>query len=338
MLIRIILTALVFSLLFLIVDFNELVETFSSLRLSYVAGLFLISLVMIWLSALKWQVFINAAGHSVGILRLMRLYTVGYFFNTFTPSYIGGDIARSYQLGRFLGNQERAFVATFLERFTGLLAMSSLGVFFVLLGTSATAGVEIAVLLVGLGALTLAILFFSPRSASWFESFSLKLIGRFAPEKLGSKLSGFARKVFAAMESARGDHRVFIKAMLLSLVFHFFTVVNTYVAAKAVGWDSPDFLGLFIVVPLVLLVGMVPLTPSGLGIQEGAFLFFLQRLGASEAQGLSVGLVLRAKVMVVALLGGLLWLAVRKDDSKNHSAGDEDGKIDETVRPVAPVL
>lgn len=316
MLFRLLLTVGVFALLFQIVDFEDLVQTFSSLRLSYVLGLFLISVVMIWLSALKWQVFIKAAGHSVGILRLMRLYTVGYFFNTFTPSYIGGDIARSYQLGRFLGNQERAFVATFLERFTGLLAMSFLGVFFVLLGTSATAGVELAVFVVGLVAAVLALIFFSPKLAEFFEKLGLQLVGKVLPEKFAGKLSNFATKIFAAMSAARGDKVVFLKAMLLSLVFHFFTVVNTYVAAKAIGWDTPDFLGLFIVVPLVLLVGMVPLTPSGLGIQEGAFLFFLQRLGATEAQGLSVGIVLRAKVMVVAMLGGLLWLAFRQAEAK----------------------
>ena len=73
-------------------------------------------------------------------------------------------------------------------------------------------------------------------------------------------------------------------------------------------------MGLFIVVPLVLLVSMVPLTPAGIGIQEGAFLFFLQRIGATEAQGLGVGVVLRAKVMVIAMLGGLLWLYVRKSE------------------------
>jgi len=63
---------------------------------------------------------------------------------------------------------------------------------------------------------------------------------------------------------------------------------------------------------------MAPLTPSGLGLQEGAFLFLLQRIGASHAQGLGVGLVLRAKVMLVAVIGGVLWLRVRKQAPKEQ--------------------
>jgi uncharacterized protein (TIRG00374 family) len=276
--------------------------------------LFLIGILMVWLSALKWQVFVRAAGHDAGILHLMKLYTVGYFFNTFTPSYIGGDIARSYHLGRFLNNQKDAFAATFLERFTGLLAMSILGVLFVCLGAKVTAGVEYAIFIVAIGAVGLALIFFSRKFCQLFESMATALMVKFLPEKYSKKGTSIMTKVLSAMESARGNMPLFVKAMMLSLAFHVGTVLNTWAAARAVGWENPDPMGLFIVVPLVLLVGMVPLTPAGIGIQEGAFLFFLQRIGATEAQGLGVGVVLRAKVMVIAMLGGLLWLYVRKSE------------------------
>jgi len=87
---------------------------------------------------------------------------------------------------------------------------------------------------------------------------------------------------------------------------------SVFKSPSAIGWENPDITGLFVVVPLVLLVGMAPITPNGLGIQEGAFLFFLERIGGSPAESFGVGLVLRAKVMVIALFGGLLLFAVRK--------------------------
>ena len=103
----------------------------------------------------------------------MKLYTVGYFFNTFTPSYVGGDLARSFHLGKYLSNQSDALIATFLERFTGLLAMSMLGVLFLLLGAQATAGLSLAILTVACGALGLATLCFSKSVASFsFPIFS----------------------------------------------------------------------------------------------------------------------------------------------------------------------
>ncbi len=110
---------------------------------------------------------------------------------------------------------------------------------------------------------------------------------------------------------------------------HVLTVINTYTAALAIGWTDANFTGMFVVVPLVLLVSMVPLTPNGLGIQEGAFLFLLKRIGATEAQGLGVGILLRAKVMVLAVVGGILWWYVRRHAkaSETEIAPDKDVQV-----------
>jgi uncharacterized protein (TIRG00374 family) len=113
------------------------------------------------------------------------------------------------------------------------------------------------------------------------------------------------------MEYARGNPILFFKALAYSFLFHVLTVVNTYVACRAIGWEDPQFFGLFVVVPLILLVGMLPLTPNGVGLQEGAFVFFLQRVGSSASQGLAVGLVLRAKVILLALVGGIIFLRMK---------------------------
>lgn len=298
---RLLVSIIILVSLFVFVGIDELLATFLKLRWDYVLLLLFISVVMIWLSCLKWQVFILASGNHVGVGRLMWLYTIGYFFNTFSPSYIGGDIARSYHLGQLLGSQSRAFVTTFLERFTGLVAMSLLGVLFVCIGAPATAGVEWSIVFVAFMSVSLALVCFSEACARPAFGFAEKL----CPERFRSLLI----KVREAMTFARGNVPLFIRAMGLSFLFHISTVVNTYLAAKAVGWEDPSFSGLFVVVPLVLLVGMLPLTPSGLGIQEGAFLFFLERIGGERSHALGVGLVLRAKVVLIALLGALLFAA-----------------------------
>ena len=95
---------------------------------------------------------------------------------------------------------------------------------------------------------------------------------------------------------------------MLSLLFHILTVFNVYLAALVVGWQQVDFSVLFVVVPVVLLISMVPITPSGMGVQEGAFMFFLQGAGATAEQALACGLALRVKVLLLGAFGGLLLL------------------------------
>lgn len=293
------------------VGVEEVFVVFADVDWIFVVLLFLVAIPMIWISCVKWLLFIRASGYDAPIGHLMRLYTIGYFFNSFTPSYVGGDIARSVHLGQFIKSQRDALIATFLERFTGLLAMSMLGAIFVACGAEATAGVEAAILIVAGGVILTALVFFSKKAAEFTTDAGCRVLHILCGRHVAEKFLVLSKRARSGLERAQSDFGLFCKAMLLSFAFHILTIINTYLAARAIGWDNPSLGGLFIVVPLVLLVGMAPVTPGGLGIQEGAFYFFLQRVGASSAQALSVGLILRAKVVVIAMLGGLLWLGIR---------------------------
>ncbi|MCB0359266.1 MAG: flippase-like domain-containing protein, partial [Bdellovibrionales bacterium] len=235
----------------------------------------------------------------------------------------GGDVARSYHLGKRLKSQRDAFVSTFLERFTGLLAMSLLGVGAVLLGSDVAQGVELAVLLVGVVVLMLAAIVFSKRCGDVAFAVGVRVL-RFVSRSAADRIERLLEKISLAAAFARNNPRLLFHSLLLSFAFHAAGVLNTWIAARAVGWEDPSFQALFVVVPLVLLVGMIPLTPSGLGLTEGAFLFFLQRIGATEPVALGVGLLLRAKVIVVALIGGLLYLTLRGHDDRSLVSPPED--------------
>lgn len=290
---------------------EDLIEVVRRIDLQYLVYLLLLSIVLVWASCLKWRLFVRASGHDAPMLHLMKLYMVGYFFNTFTPSFVGGDVVRSFHLGKRLENQKDAFIATFLERFTGLIAMAVLGLVFVLLGSRATAGVEIAVYLVAAATSLLALICFSERAGNLFFSVTHTLLRLLLPATLSAKVERLSDKLQVAMVGSRGRPMLILHAMGLSFIFHILTVLNVYIAARAIGWQQPDISGLFVIVPLVLLVSMAPITPSGIGIQEGAFLYFIQRIGGTHAEGLAVGLLLRAKILFLGAVGGLLWLTIR---------------------------
>lgn len=303
--------------LFYFVGAYELISVFFNLDWFYVFVLILLSPVLIWVSCLKWQLFIREGGNEVPISHLMKLYTMGFFFSIFTPSTVGGDVARSYHLGRYLSSQSDALVATFLERLTGLLAMAFLGLMAVVFGRNEAAELVYAIL--GVSLLTFsfsAIFFIKPLGVLCFKIVK-SIISLIRSDFWKDLLIKWCERIEKSMVVIHNNYSLFFKAMLLSLLFHACTVVNTYVSALAIGWHEPNFLGMFIVVPLVLLIGIVPLTPSNFGITEGAFLFFLQRIGASKGQALAIALVIRAKVVLIAMLGGLFWLQIRKMDKRD---------------------
>ena len=307
---------LLLGALFWIVDFHQLLAALASIRLCYVVYLLLLSVALIAVSCVKWQRFVRGSGHQVDLLSLMKWYTMAYFFNMFFPSSVGGDVARSVQLGHRVKSHQSAFAATLAERFTGFLSMTLLGVFFVAVGSKATGGVEAAILSVSFITLSAALVLFSEGLSRFCAKFGLAVLRRIGLRAAADKLEPFANKVLDATEFLRNDRSLFVAAIAYSLLFHLLAVVNVWVAALAVGWDQASFGSLCIVVPLVLLVAVAPVTPNAIGIQEGAFVFFLVRVGATEGQALGLALVLRAKNLITALVGGLLYLAESR--SKTH--------------------
>ena len=105
----------------------------------------------------------------------------------------------------------------------------------------------------------------------------------------------------------KNDKKLIFQTFFLSLLFHTVTVINTMVAGYVIGWNDPSPLGLFIVLPLIFLISCVPISPNGLGIQEGAFSYFLVKIGATPEQALAVALILRAKGYILGIVGGVFY-------------------------------
>jgi hypothetical protein len=66
---------------------------------------------------------------------------------------------------------------------------------------------------------------------------------------------------------------------------------------------------LFTVIPLVYLTEALPISINGLGVREGAFVFFMKQIGITTEQGLALGiLVISMRYLFTMLIGGSLFL------------------------------
>jgi len=266
----------------------------------------LITYPLIWASCMKWKLFITRNSSSApSVHRMMRFYTISYFANLFLPSTVGGDIARSFSLGRHLQNHQEALVATFLERLSGLLGMSILALLAYCVTYPLLAEFAIPVISLFLVVSAASVLFLSELGHR-IISILMTFLGSsaFGKNKLFKQLEKLVDAHFLIKKSGS----LFWKSLSWSFLFHLLAVLNTYYAGQVISLDSVELIDLFVVVPLVLLVSMVPITPGGIGIQEGAFVFLLVKVGASPSQALSVALLLRIKLFILAGLGGLFLL------------------------------
>jgi len=290
---------LLFALLFWLVDLEQLVLALSQLTVELAVYLIFLSVVLTFISAFKWKLFIDFFERSASLFRLFRLYLVGYFFNLLIPSYVGGDVVRSWYVGKKIGMHQAA-AATILERFTGFVAMIILALVFMWFVEVVTWQIQLTIGVLALGLIAVSLIAVSKRSLDLFNRFGLL-----------RSVESHAQRLQLAFQLASRSPSLIIKTMVLSFLFHTVTVVNVLAAALAVGWYGVPISDLFVVLPIILLIGSIPISPSGLGIQEGAFMFFLTALGASPAEALGIGILLRAKTYILALVGGVFWLGER---------------------------
>lgn len=293
----------IFALLFVSIDISALISQLRNLTGQMLAALLGISFVLVYVSAFRWGIFVEELGSRISVLRLTSLYLMGYFINLILPSYVGGDAVRSWKVGKIVG-QHNAFAATILERYTGIVAMVLLALAAMNFTSLATPPMKYAV---GIFAVAVVLITYLATSPS-----TTKILSKIPFANL---LSKHLVKLQGGFIEIRKNPKLLLYGIFLSFLYHGLAVLNTLFCSWAVGWLNVPVTDLCVVLPLILLIGAIPISPNGLGIQDGAFFYFLQSIGATPEQALGVALILRAKTYVLAIIGGFVWLIDKKGNT-----------------------
>jgi hypothetical protein len=70
---------------------------------------------------------------------------------------------------------------------------------------------------------------------------------------------------------------------------------------------NASFSQLLLIVPVITLVGMIPITINSIGIREGAFVYIFTYIGISGSQSLALALVYRIGLLMPSLVGGFIY-------------------------------
>ncbi len=270
-------------------DLASFRDTLAAARPAYLAGCVVIYYIGVWISCVKWQLLLNAQSVPVGIGPLLRWYLAGAFTGSFLPSDVGGDLGRGMLAGRVIANKSALWSSIVLERLSGLagmfvLAAGTLALSPALLGWHPLAPLA-ALAALAAGAVILGMLLVRSASPGW-----LPLRVSRALAQLRAALAGYGRKP-----------QVIVICLALSLLYHVLTVLSTWFVLLSLAPDTPP--GPALVAPLVSVIGVMPLTPGGLGVREGVQAVLLQRAGVDGATALAAALVSRALLWAVTLSG-----------------------------------
>jgi len=339
---KVVVSCLFFSILLSFVQGNELLKVLNRIDWLYLTLSFILTPIMLSASCMKWKVILGSRADRISFWQLMRMYMVGYFFSNLLPSTVGGDVIRSYYSGRLLDNQAFAAVSIFVERFTGIFLLFLLVIFAPLLSPGlyaspyiyvpAFAGFLLACLTVWMWKVENPLALPEKILCGIFSALyrlttpqGLKGIRRgvAALERASSAILKRLAKVrqefqFAA-ETLKGDRIYLMKVLFLTVLFYVLTWVNVYLAFRAFG-VQPSFFDICALVPAILLAAHVPVTLLGnLGYFESVFVFYFLLIGIPGAETLAMGLLLRAKMLALGLVGFFMYLFYTHKPRKEFS-------------------
>jgi len=246
-------------------------------------------LLTIVLASLRWGILLKRSQPGK---KLFSLCLIGSFFNHFMPGAVGGDAVKAYYLYKETGHGGSSLGSVFLDRYVGYCALLSIGL---LSGIAAYGDLK-----------TIGLHWLTPSLFILFLSGSLLFFGL----RIGRRFKAVS-DFYDYFHDTLRDRRAIGKAFLLSLTIQILNILEIELISLGLG-QHPSFTALFVFVPLIISVMAVPISISGLGLREGAFVVLFGLTGISAEASTAISFLWFLSVMAASFAGLFEYLRLRR--------------------------
>jgi hypothetical protein len=276
------------------------------------------------LGILRWRMVLDVHGLRLPWGRAAEISFVAHFFNSFLLGSTGGDLMKAYYAARETHHKKpEAVVTVFVDRLIGLWAMLLFAGAMMLPNASLLFAhtrlrALAALILAMLAACTLvvALAFWGGVSKAW--------TGARAWLRRLPKGEWLERLLESCREFGRKPGFV-LRALGLSMVLNAVCVLQVMVLGWGLRLSIPP-VALLVIVPMIICISALPITPSGLGVRENLFVFMLAdpSLHVPAAAALSLSLLAYAGSLFWSIAGGGVYLMFKE---RHHlAAGELEGR------------
>ncbi len=254
------------------------------------------------LGSWQWGMLLKSQRVKIPFYRVASFYFVGLFFNNFLPANIGGDIVRIYDASKYCKDTSAVFIATFMDRVIGLLAISFLAVVASAfsLGDYKIFLLYLTVVLGFLGSLVVVLSILNRRILAVFE----KPFRRIKTLDIGRRIT----KLFDELHSFRDRIPLLLAVLSLAIGIQILRVFVHYLVARSLGISlSPAYFFLF--VPVLAALSALPVSINGLGVREGAGVVLFGLVGILAHDAFSIEFLTYLVGVAISLSGGVIFLS-----------------------------
>ena len=271
------------------------------------------------LGAERWKIILDAQGLKMTWSRVFCISLIGQFFNSFMFGSTGGDLARAYYAAKETHHKKTEAVATVvIDRMIGLVVLTLIA------GVMLIARYKFfidhpsthlpALLMIGMITAIIAglLIIYNIR---FFKGWPILRFFEYHP-----KIGPVIRRMIASIYIYHRRGKVLLKTSLLTLAIHSLIILQCYCFGKSLHINM-DILDYFTVIPLIICLAAIPITPGGLGIREGLAVTMLSAFNVGAYQALPLSLMIYLVSVVFSLFGGFIFLGYTA--GAGHTVHDE---------------
>lgn len=295
--------ALITILLYMVRDsIPKMIGAVKGLSVSvFLLGLMLF-FVSVFVVSVRLRVLLGTQNILMGVFDLTKLTFIGYFFSSFLPTTVGGDVVKAFYISKASNNAMRSYASVFIDRFIGLFAMFLIATGALFFSRELT-GIQLKRLmpLLLLACALFLAFFFNRKLAKIFTSFLMPL----TPVKVKEKF----RDIYNTMHNF-GRHRLTIAiCILVSIGAQIAGFLATYVFALGLNSYIPlKFVLLSMAVASA--AGMLPAI-YGTGPREMSIVIMLSPFVGKD-KALAIALLWFGVLFSTALIGGIIYVFTKQ--------------------------
>ena len=276
--------------------YGEIASALKNTNIAVFIAAFIAFILAAVISGFRMKLIIQAQDIAINLREALSLTFIGYFFNNFLPTSIGGDVVKAHYLSKHSEDTAGSYASVLVDRLVGMVTMIFMAFAALLLVGTNIVDKKVTIAIYIVTALSvLCILFLASKSFAKRFSVLITLI-----KPLESKL----RKVYDTTNKYRHHPELMVATFFISIVSQLFYFACFGILALSIGSRIPAS-DLLLKMPIVSIMSLLP-SINGLGVREGSTVVLFGPLIGRE-NALAIGILMLVVLLITSIIGGIIY-------------------------------
>ena len=280
--VRLIIGIILVILLFFFVSPSAVIQSLQSINPISLLCAVLVYAVTFLILTTRWRIIVAHLGGYIPISEAYQAFAGGVLYSDFTPGRIG-DFTRAILVKERIGIH-KGTVSVFIDRYIDIIVLTALGIAALVVYSSRFASI------LPLFALIVLVIIFAGVTILFLQNSRIVSVIKKIPF---FNIPEFAVHLQSALMEFQDRKKVIAQGILLTIVAWVTHALRIILISMGLGYTLP-LPDLFLLLPLISALSLIPVTIAGLGLVEGGLMAVIAGYGVPLSAALSIAIIDRS--------------------------------------------